>query len=265
MNVLHPRWTFLLLFLLGGLCALAQSSGAKDEIAAALQSRDFHRALALLEPVLRAAPADPELWAMQGAAYAGENEKKEALSSFQHSLRISPNYLPALKGAIQIEYDEGSARAIPLLQRVLRMHPTDTTSHAMLAVLDNQEGNCAESASHFEKAGTLLESQLSAQHAYGACLVRLKQIDKAVVVFQRSLALQPDDPRERRVLAALQVTAHKSRGRDHYFAAAAPVRPGRRCARTGLFRRRRPRGHRSGGQPLAESHPARSAECESLP
>ena len=211
MNSLPARSTLLALFLLSCCCALAQSGGTKGEIAVALQSRDFRRALTLLDPALRSAPADPELWAMQGAAYAGENENKQALSSFQHSLKISPNYLPALKGAIQIEYDEGSARAIPLLQRVLRLHPTDSTSHAMLAVLEYQEGNCAESVTHFEKAETLLEWQLSAQHAYGACLVRLKQIDKAVAVFQRSLELQPDDPRERRVLAALQVTAHKSR------------------------------------------------------
>src|SRR5207248_1932435 len=45
--------------------------------------------------------------------------------------------------------------------------------------------------------------------AYATCLVRLKQFDKAAAVFQRALALDPEDRRERQVLASLQLMAHK--------------------------------------------------------
>ena len=124
---------------------------------------------------------------MQGVAYAGQGQKKEALASFQSALKISPDYLPALHGAIQIEFENGSPTAIPLLQRVLRSHPGDSTSHAMLAVLEYQRRNCASAIGHFEKAGTLLDSQLDALHAYTTCLVRLKQPDRAAKVFQRAL------------------------------------------------------------------------------
>jgi tetratricopeptide (TPR) repeat protein len=190
------------------LCAAAQTPST-DAIAAALRDRNFKQALALLHPALQTAPQDPQLWAMQGAAYAGENEKKEALSSFQHALQLAPNYLPALQGAVQIQYDAGSVGAIPLLQRILRSRPNDATSHAMLAVLQYQQGNCASAAPQFEEAGTLLESQPSAQHAYGICLVRLKEFDKAVTVFQRMLALQPNNPQERLLLASVQLMAHQ--------------------------------------------------------
>jgi tetratricopeptide (TPR) repeat protein len=40
--------------------------------------------------------------------------------------------------------------------------------------------------------------------------VKLKQPDKAATVFARALALHPDDPRERRLTAAIQLMAHKS-------------------------------------------------------
>ena len=190
--------------------ASAQNEPQVDAIAAALRDRDFLQALALLRPALQGAPQDPQLWAMQGAAYAGENDPRQALASFERALRLSPNYLPALHGAVQIEYDAGSPRAIPLLQRILRIQPGDATSHAMLAVLEYQQGNCAGAAPHFERAGALLESQLGAQHAYGVCLVRLKQFDRAVAVFQRTLALQPDSFQERRLLASVQMMAHKS-------------------------------------------------------
>ena len=140
---------------------------------------------------------------------AGQGQKKEALTSFHKALKISPDYLPALHGAIQIEFENGSPAAIPLLQRVLRFHPDDSTSHAMLAVLEYQRGNCAAAAGHFEKAGTLLDSQLDALHAYATCLVKLKQPDRAAKVFQRALALNPDDRRERRLLASVQLMAHQ--------------------------------------------------------
>ena len=49
----------------------------------------------------------------------------------------------------------------------------------------------------------------SALHAYATCLVRLKQLEKASSVFQRALALDPNDPHERQLLASLQVMTHQ--------------------------------------------------------
>ncbi len=152
---------FLLLVLLSLLSAAAAQS-AEDgigTIASALQNREFQKALKLLRPALQASPGNAQLWAMQGAAYAGEGHTKEALTSYRSALKISPDYLPALEGAIQIEYEAGDAAAIPLLQRVLRLRPADATSHGMLAVLEYQQDNCAAAIVHFEKAGTLFDSK----------------------------------------------------------------------------------------------------------
>jgi len=136
-------------------------------------------------------------------------KNKDALASFRRALKSGPDNILALHGAAQIEYDAGSAAGIPLLQHLLRLQPDDLTSHAMLAVLEYQQGNCTTAVPHFEKASALFESRLPALHAYATCLVRLKQIDKAATVFQQALALNPDDRRERQVLAALQLMAHK--------------------------------------------------------
>lgn len=146
---------------------------------------------------------------MQGAAYAGEGHKQDALASFRAALKISADYLPALKGAIQIEYESGSKEAIPLLQRMLRGHPADQTSHGMLAVLEYQQGNCPAAVAHFEKAGTLFDSRPDGLHAYAACLVKLRQFDKAAEVLRRTVALNPQDGRERHLLAAVQLMCHQ--------------------------------------------------------
>jgi tetratricopeptide (TPR) repeat protein len=199
----------LALLLLAALCAAQTSGNRADAVAAALQDQEFGKALRLLGPALRESPEDAQLWAMQGVAYAGENNNQEAIVSFRRSLRISPDYLPALQGAAQIEYAEGSPAAIPLIERILRVRPNDQTGHAMLAVLEYQQGDCAAAVVHFEKAEPLLASKVTAQHAYGICLVRLKQLDRAAAIFQRAVALDPEDSRERHLLAAIQLMAHK--------------------------------------------------------
>ena len=62
---------------------------------------------------------------------------------------------------------------------------------------------------HFAQSGSLVDSQPGALQEYGACLMELKQTEKAIPVFQRILASHPDDPRARRGLAAVQLEAQQ--------------------------------------------------------
>ena len=191
-------------------CAFSQSSSDKvGQIAKALQSKKFDQALELLHTALQETPSNGELWAMQGTAYAGQGRTKEALTSFRKALEISPDNIPALHGAIQIEYDNGDAAAIPLLQHLLKLRPAESMSHAMLAVLEYQQGKCSSAVVHFEKADSLFDQQLPALHAYATCLVRLRRLDAAADVFQRALSLNPSDQRERHLLACLQLMIKK--------------------------------------------------------
>ncbi|HKF03703.1 MAG TPA: tetratricopeptide repeat protein [Candidatus Sulfotelmatobacter sp.] len=190
--------------------AFGQSpKGRVDEIATALQSKNFDRALELLHTSLQEMPSNGELWAMQGAAYAGQGDPKRAVASFRRALELSPDNIPALHGAIQIEYDNGDAAAIPLLQHLLKLRPEESMSHAMLAVLEYQQGKCSSAIVHFEKAGSLFDQQLPALHAYATCLVRLRRLEAAADVLQRALSLNPDDQRERQLLACLQLMIKK--------------------------------------------------------
>jgi len=179
------------------------------QIVTALREQQYDTALAMLHIVLQESPANAQLWTMQGVAYNGEGKKKEALSSFRSALKLDPENIPALQGAAQIEYDQGDAAGIPILEHLLRLRPDDQTSHGMLAVLDFQLGNCSAAVTHFEKAASLFESRVPALHAYGTCLVKLRQLDKAAGVFEKCLALHPDDVRERQVLASVQLMSHQ--------------------------------------------------------
>ena len=197
------------------LCLQLPASGQSannpvPSIASALRNRDFEKALQLLQPALQNSPNSSQLWMLRGLAFSGKGDSKTALASYQHALRISPDYLPALEGAAQIEYEGGSAGAIPLLEHILQIRPNDATSHAMLAVMAEENGDCATAAKHFPQAAPILESQPEALQRYGICLLKLKENDDAIRVFQQLMTSHPDDIRCRRALAAVQLAAEKA-------------------------------------------------------
>lgn len=209
-NFVFNRIHLALLFLFLQSWVFGQATNERlQSITSALRARDFDKALQLLEPAIHSTPNSPQLWMFQGLAYAGKGDSKSALSSYKHALTISPDYLPALEGAAQMEYEAGSADAIPLLQHLIRIRPDDPTSHAMLAVLAEKSGDCSLAVEHYAASGPLLDSQPEALQGYGVCLLQLKEMDKAIEVFQKLVTREPDDPRCRRGLAAVQLAAGK--------------------------------------------------------
>lgn len=207
---MKPRRAISLLLLLASLAAAAFAQAGSPDVSAvvsALRARQFDAALQLLGPSLQRDPNNPQLRSLQGIAYTGQGRKPQALAAFHRALTASPDYLPALEGAAQIEYEGGSARAVPLLNHILRLRPGDPTSHAMLAALAYKGGDCAAAVQHFAAAGEVLDSQPSAQRQYAACLARTRQPEKAVAVLQQLVASQPGNADDRRRLAAVQLMA----------------------------------------------------------
>ncbi len=178
-------------------------------ITAALHGHDYQRALELARSAIEKSPSDPQLWMLQGVAYSGIERKQDALTSFRNALRLSPNYLPALQQEAQLLYEADDLAGVPVLQHILRLQPGDPMSHAMIAVLEYKHGNCTSAVPHFAKSGDLLDSQVDGLHAYAICLVRMKQFDSAAQVFQKAVALQPENTRELTVLASIELMAHK--------------------------------------------------------
>ncbi len=178
-------------------------------VAAALQAGQFDKALAYLQPELARSPNDVQLRTLQGIALSGKGNKKDALTAFHRALEISPDYLPALEGAAQIEYEENGKDTAALLEHILELRPGDETSHAMLAVIAYRRGDCATAVSHFEQSGSVLDSQPGALQQYGACLITLKEDEKAIAVFQRALIHSPADAHARCRLASAQMIAQR--------------------------------------------------------
>jgi tetratricopeptide (TPR) repeat protein len=162
-----------------------------DGITQSLRNQNFDDALRDCDAGLKKTPKDKRIWALRGIAYAGRGEPSAALDSYRHALGLDPTYLPALEGAAQIEYQQRSARAKPLILRVLAQLPNDPTSHTMLAFLEYAAKDCAGAVPHFQKGGEVLANQPIALAAYGACLAQAGQYNQAIPLFQQALSAEP--------------------------------------------------------------------------
>ena len=205
------------------------SAQTSAQIASALRESQYEKALQLLHTALPASPSNAELWTMQGVAFRGVGNTKDALASFKRALKLAPDNIPALQGAAQIDFDHGSAAGIPILEHLLKLRPNDLTSHAMLAALQYQQGNCASAFPHFEKAMSVFEARPAGLHAYVTCLVKQKQFDKAATVLSRTLEANPESAQERRVLASVQLMAQHP---DQSLDTLAPLLGARSDAQT---------------------------------
>lgn len=190
-------------------CGVVAAQNEIAQITSALRAGQFDTALQLLQARLEQTPDSAQLWTLRAIAFSGKGDQKDGLSAFRHALGISPDYLPALEGAAQIEYENGGKDAVALLQHILTLSPNDPTSNAMLAVLDYRRGDCAAAVPHFERSGALVDSQPGALQAFGKCLVKLKENEKAITVFERALAQSSADTAIRSRLASVQMMVQR--------------------------------------------------------
>lgn len=157
-----------------------------------IRSRQYKQALALTHENLQKTPAEYRIWTLQGIALSLKGDTASALTSFDKAIQLSPRYIPALKGEVQILFQSGDKRAIPMLSRILKADPNDLTAHEMLAVLDRRKGDCSGANEHFQAAAGAIETHTESLEAYGYCLYEARQLDKAVPIFERLVSLLPN-------------------------------------------------------------------------
>jgi tetratricopeptide (TPR) repeat protein len=194
-------------FFSGTLCTVIgqQPTPSVTPIESLIRSRQYDQALAMTRSALERRPTDFRLWTLEGIIFSMQDKAQRAQSAFEKALRISPHYAPALKGEVQILYDQGDNRAIPLLERILKDDPKDQTAHQMLALLERKEDRCEPAVLHFAANRGATEKHTESLEAYGYCLVQLKKFQDAIPVFEKLITLLPNRAYPRYDLAIVQV------------------------------------------------------------
>ncbi|MGA2754279.1 MAG: tetratricopeptide repeat protein [Terracidiphilus sp.] len=207
---------FRLSLIVGFALACALSAQAQDvnvsisSIESLIRSQQYDQALKTLNVAIHRSPSDFKLWTLEGICLALQGNDREALASFDHAIRISPNYTPALKGEIQILYKTGDKRAIPLLERMLKSNSGDVTGHEMLATLEQRAGDCRAAVSQFLLSKDAIANHPDSLEAYGYCLFKLDRTDDAIPVFRQLIPLVPGQAYPSYDLAVLLVATHNN-------------------------------------------------------
>ncbi|HVT98870.1 MAG TPA: tetratricopeptide repeat protein [Acidobacteriaceae bacterium] len=203
--------------LIAGLAlALTTSSMAQtattsiSSVESLIRSQHYDQALAALKIAIRKNPENYRLWTLQGICFALQGNDRDALAAFDHAIHIQPTYTAALRGETQILYKSGDKRAIPLLERMLKSDPGDTTAQEMLATLQQHNGDCRDAVSHFEMSRAAIATHPASLEAYGYCLFQLDRTPEAIAVFRQLVPLLPGSAYPSYNLAVLLVSAHQN-------------------------------------------------------
>ncbi len=172
---------------------VAQAGGQSlQSIESLIRSKQYGEALQATQSMLRHAPQDYHLWALEGIVLSLQGNDQPALDAFDKALSISPNYTAALKGEAQLLYRTRDKRAIPILERILTRDPKDLTAHEMLAMVEEKQGDCSGAIDHFVASSAAVATHPNSLEAYGKCLAQTGQPEKAIPVFEQLAALLPE-------------------------------------------------------------------------
>jgi tetratricopeptide (TPR) repeat protein len=211
---------YLVLFAVLSVIATGQQrSTSAASIESLIRSGQLDEALQLTHSALRERPGDARVWTLQGIALSLRKNTREALAAFDEALRLSPAWVPALRGKAELLYRTEDSRAIPILQTLLKLDPKDAVAHEMLGVFEARAGNCTTAIGHFESSASNASGHPVSLELYGYCLQRTGQLPKAIAAFQQLTSLVPEQAYAKYDLAVLQVDTKQ------YVAALATLQP----------------------------------------
>lgn len=157
-----------------------------------IRASQYDQAQESIRSALREKPEDAKVWSLQGIVFSIQHRDTEALKAFDKALSLSPNYVPALRGKIELLYRAKNKAAIPVLERLLKLNGKDEVAHEMLAVMEARAANCRSAIIHFEAAAGAVAKHSESLELYGYCLQQTKQTQRAIAVFQQLAAIVPD-------------------------------------------------------------------------
>jgi tetratricopeptide (TPR) repeat protein len=193
------------------LCSPATEDAAIRDITAALRTKHFQQALELARSARQASPREVRILVLEGMALTGLHKDADALAVLDTAMKLSPDYVPAIEAAVEIEYRLGQPEAIPHLQQLLRLRPDEPTAHAMLGALAWKQSDCVTAVQHFSQARTAIVAQPDGLREFGACLLKLKRPGEAADIFRELAALRPEDRSARYSLAIAFIDAARPR------------------------------------------------------
>lgn len=196
---------FLFAAILSNVASGQQGAAPIASIESLIRTGQYDQAQESIQSTLREKPNDPRTWSLQGIVFSIQHRDAEALKAFDKALSLSPNYVPALRGKIELLYRAKDKGAIPALENLLKTNPKDEVANEMLAVMEARAANCRSAIIHFQASAEAVAKHPESLELYGYCLQQTRQTQRAIAAFQQLAAIVPDKAYPKYDLAVLLV------------------------------------------------------------
>lgn len=163
--------------------------------ASLVRNHQWDAGLALLEPMLRTDPRNPQVLNLAGLAFTGKGETGKADALFQKALAVDPGFLPALKNLAINEFNLGESSAAERhLARALKEAPDDPVVNLYAGQLAYGNHNFALAATTLPKAQPFLarDANLAADLAISYLNLRQGKEAAGLLVSASPSQLRPE-------------------------------------------------------------------------
>ena len=150
-------------------------------------------------------PNDPLAYYSCGVALQRAGRIQEAISHYEHSLRLNPNIAEVHNNLGLALAGEGRIQeAITHYEQALRLDPVNVEAHNDLAIALVGLNKLPQAVEHFEQAVRINPNLAEANYNLGLALVRLGKVPEAIAHWKEALRLKPDYTEAQEGLARLQ-------------------------------------------------------------
>ncbi len=221
----------------------ARLNAERRQAAALVEAGRSAQALQRLEPLMRELDGDPLVFVLAGRAYAALGRPREAVSAFEHAMRLDYARADAHLGLATVLMRTGrTGRALTEFELAVRRAPDDPVVHYDYGLALAELGRNREARAHWRRAAVIDPTDPRAAAALGASLAPARPVEalrwldradslagpNASTLDARGLALERLGRRRAARLAFARAVAHDPGAeRFRFDLAACDLRAGR--------------------------------------
>ncbi len=196
----------------------------------------MERALALLGPMLTAAPKDAELYYLRGMAYSNSGRLREALTDFDAALMLSPGAPPVLfNRALTFYRMERLEEALADFELLVKVDPNSVEALANAGIIHLRRESYSQAVNHLQRALALAPRQPQLMRSLANAFRGEGKVDQALRLHLDVEAAIPDDAAALTDHALTLLTSNQVEVAQSYYLKTLRLHPGDQTALAGLY------------------------------
>lgn len=155
----------------------------------------YDEAVQAYQTVARQQPNNAQIQEAIGTVYMQQGDYASALQFLQQAQSLaSYNSSVNLNLGIALINLDRPDQGWPLVEKAIELEPWDGAVHLSVGQIYQAQGDLAKALEHYRQATRFSPELPEAQAAYGSLLLQNEEFLRAVIVYERLIAMLPNDP-----------------------------------------------------------------------